>query len=835
MNEGAKYFKCDFQVHTPRDLRFSGPEYVTDDERRAYSAKLIKACRTKGVHAIAITDHHDLWFYQFIKEASHLETDGDGKVIFEQDRIIVYPGMELTLDVPCQALLIFDSILPLTDELVVKIYTALKIQNPNPKTTSKTSATTRLPFKSINDVYEALESIELLKNRFIIFPNIKEDGGDSILRTGFHNEYANGRFVGGYLDRGQYESHKSKVGWNNIVNGKTQAYGNRSIGVFQTSDNRDDSFLHLATSASWVKWSTPTAEALRQACLAKKSRILQEEPKLPLTSISNVKITNSSFLKTQQIEFNPQFNICIGGRGTGKSSILQYISWALGKDADPEKKNDLEKFAQNTLMNDGSVKLVVIKNGIPHFIKRSLTSYQIKIGKEDWQDTNSQNIASIIRADSFAQKELSKHEKNRTSQLTKIIENTVDSGLEPLRRQLEDNANQIKEVAATFEAYLANRKSSADLKTQIDSIEEQIKSLNNQLKDVPNVDKTILENNNLVDNEKTLIKTSEAQIASLSSQITSILQKGNFGLLTTDEASILNKPQVKELATSHDEIVRTIKTDLEGILRKLSSTALEGSKRSLKDLHLTHDLSYSEAKTRQSKFEEIIREIEDIRKRLSILIEDKQRVDESIAKQRGSIKQLQNLFYTRNRLNLELYKLIGSAVADVVSKSEKSLEIELTSLSNIDNIVKRFVSSVTSSKGQPDRTAAFFLNLLRGNNTYKQLLKFWLSIYRALWNKRKIEEAIVKYKLKNETLLETDFDRIADSLTFASIIEFALELPTYNLKLLYCKDGGNKIPFEDASYGQQAGSILTILLNQEFGPLLIVKAPLKIVAIINRV
>ena len=133
MNKGARYFKCDFQVHTPRDLQFSGQPCVSDAERKIYSEKFIKACRDRKIDAVAITDHHDLCFYNYIKKASLDETKLDGTPIEEYKRIVVFPGMELTLDVPCQALLIFDATLDLTDEVIVKIYTALSIQNQNSK------------------------------------------------------------------------------------------------------------------------------------------------------------------------------------------------------------------------------------------------------------------------------------------------------------------------------------------------------------------------------------------------------------------------------------------------------------------------------------------------------------------------------------------------------------------------------------------------------------------------------------------------------------------------------------------------------------------------------
>ena len=112
MDRGAHFFQCDFQVHTPRDKRWSGPDAVTDDERCAYAAELVAACRERGVQAIAITDHHCTAFIPFVRQAAAEETAQDGRELDTRQRLIIFPGMELTLGVPCQALIIFDADFP---------------------------------------------------------------------------------------------------------------------------------------------------------------------------------------------------------------------------------------------------------------------------------------------------------------------------------------------------------------------------------------------------------------------------------------------------------------------------------------------------------------------------------------------------------------------------------------------------------------------------------------------------------------------------------------------------------------------------------------------------
>src|SRR5205085_2534913 len=126
--------------------------------------------------------------------------------------------------------------------------------------------------------------------------------------------------VGGYLDGSVDQLQK---GNRSIVDGKAGEYGHKRIALFQTSDSRKANHADLGEPSTWVKWAVPTAEALRQACLAQESRIAQEEPELPSVSITALDVSNSAFLGPIRLELNSQYNALIGGRGTGKSTILE--------------------------------------------------------------------------------------------------------------------------------------------------------------------------------------------------------------------------------------------------------------------------------------------------------------------------------------------------------------------------------------------------------------------------------------------------------------------------------------------------------------------------------
>jgi hypothetical protein len=105
-DRGARFWKCDFQIHTLRDAAWSGPFHPVND-RTSFAEALVGDCRSKGVQAVAITDHHDLCLWKFIHDAAQREPRSNGSAYSSGERLIVFPGVEITLATPsCQALLI---------------------------------------------------------------------------------------------------------------------------------------------------------------------------------------------------------------------------------------------------------------------------------------------------------------------------------------------------------------------------------------------------------------------------------------------------------------------------------------------------------------------------------------------------------------------------------------------------------------------------------------------------------------------------------------------------------------------------------------------------------
>jgi chromosome segregation protein len=109
MDSGAHYYRTDLQIHSPRDPRWSGERPKAPEQRSEWAVKFVAACRAKRLQAVAMTDHHDFVMAPYVRDAAARETDHAGEPLPDHQRLIVFPGLELTLAALCQALLVLDA------------------------------------------------------------------------------------------------------------------------------------------------------------------------------------------------------------------------------------------------------------------------------------------------------------------------------------------------------------------------------------------------------------------------------------------------------------------------------------------------------------------------------------------------------------------------------------------------------------------------------------------------------------------------------------------------------------------------------------------------------
>lgn len=350
--------KSDLQVHSPRDRNWVGEKLQggsPEDEakRAAWANSFIDACIARGLSAVAITDHHDFTFIPYVQAA--IEQRG------LKDKLILFPGTEVTCNDSSQCLVLFDRD---TDETLWDQMFGLLPRVQKPEAEAQAAAQPDLCGRDIAELLKELNRNTVIEGRFIALPNGSGEGGHkTVLRRGYHERFATLQSVGVYSDHAYSEY---KHGDLKIIRGEIQQWGTSRRGILPTGDNRSQSFENLGNNPCWIKLGEPTTEAIRQALLADEARVRYEPPVYAAQLITGM-IVSSTLTGELKLTFNEGFNALIGGRGSGKSALLEYIRFGLGRsavDLGTDQERTRERELLESTLTGGYVSLELERNGV---------------------------------------------------------------------------------------------------------------------------------------------------------------------------------------------------------------------------------------------------------------------------------------------------------------------------------------------------------------------------------------------------------------------------------------------------------------------------------------
>ena len=104
----------------------------------------------------------------------------------------------------------------------------------------------------------------------------------------------------------------------------------RPIAIINAQDVSSPEDLRSAGSSCFIKMSEVSVEALRQAFLDPDSRIRLNSDASPEPHAEFLALSwEGGFLDGTSIHFNPNLNVLVGGRGTGKSTMIESLRCAL--------------------------------------------------------------------------------------------------------------------------------------------------------------------------------------------------------------------------------------------------------------------------------------------------------------------------------------------------------------------------------------------------------------------------------------------------------------------------------------------------------------------------
>lgn len=842
MDKGAHFYRCDFQVHSPRDLAWKGASYTELDDRKAYAESFIKACREKGLNSVAITDHHDLCFFKYFRDAAANEKQEEGTEVPEEEKIIVFPGLELTLNIPCQAIVIFDSNFP--DTLLGQVLTVLAI-TPSSDSEEKTAEVQRLDaITTLEQLKQKFDEHDLLRDRYIILPNVTSGGSDTLLRDGVANKYKTMPCVGGYLD-GSID--KCSDGDLNILNGQVSHYGNKRIALFQTSDSRSEDHKHFGEVSTWVKWAVPTAEALRQACLAQESRISQSKPQLPSVIIKSVHASNSEFMGPIDLAVNPQYTALIGSRGTGKSTILEYLRWALCDEHQHEEAVDGQSLAvrqrnlvENTLTKyDATVEVRFEVNGVPHMVRRRSKSGEVllKIAQGELEACTPEDIRTLLPIQAYSQKQLSRVGV-RVDELDRFVRSGIKTELDTISSQARSIVSKIRQIYSSVRRKQNIANSIREDRLNLESLTQQAQTIRGSLTGLSEEQQALiakqqlyLNGDLLVDGWKEEAKDISRSIEGLVAALEAFPAEIDESLKQLAEIEILE--QLREVITGQGDALLALLKDADASIKAVVNPEGEftGDSKSRFDVWKaakdTFNQQYNVAKGAASSHETQLKTLSELEEKIG---EISRRIDraskelESLGKPEEEFSELRGEWVDLHKKRGDLYEEQCSKLTELSGGAIRATALKGADISSIEELLK---SAIKGSGLRAQKIDDFLENVSSSDDPI------------AAWGIALHELEQLSYRTPDENedgdssdtpnllafgFATADLTKLANKLTPETWLELVLTPMEDNTIFDYQTKEGEYIPFEHASAGQQATALLFTLLNQS-GPPLIIDQP----------
>lgn len=399
MTAYSRFYLSDLQVHTIADKHHSyGAWHGKED---AFASKLIEAHAEQGVEVIAVTDHLTIEWWRPLYSAG------------QDQGVHVFPGMEISVN-GCHLLVIWDA----TEDAFESAETFRRNLFRPGDSKKSTSGGYRVVTRT--GVREIAEEAADLGGLVLAAHSTKQKMG--LFAKGVCRDRADVAQSG--LIAGFDMSGDTK---NRTLDNPSTDFGASDPSWFISGDTR--SFESVGQGACWLKLGDPpTLEGLRQAFLLPETRIvLPDRHRKKWGHVTPVRFAASvdpdwpriesvaidgGFHDGFRVEFGPGLNAIIGGKGTGKSALIEILRHVL----DLEESDDhqlIENRLENLPANAEVLARLVDAEGTHYSVSRiGGKSPSPTLADADGKDTGLP-VESRFVAQVFGQRELRRLAESR--------------------------------------------------------------------------------------------------------------------------------------------------------------------------------------------------------------------------------------------------------------------------------------------------------------------------------------------------------------------------------------------------------------------------------------
>lgn len=441
--EGARFYKCALQVNPYSYAKYRGE---TPLDENAYNEQILEQCQKNEITVVGLADH------------GKVEDSESLRALLRDNEIIVFPGFEISSSEKIHMVCLYPET---TEVLLLNQYlgqlmgsnlTELKEDPTYPSSLSCEKIAGHV-LNNQNGFWYAAHMTN--KNGLLRLSG----AGDNYVHLWKQDNLVIAGQIPGTIDDLDVEETKLKI-YQKIIKNKNLDYKrSRSIATINAKDINTPETLSRLSASCLIKMTNPTFSAFTQAFFDPKSRIRlnHQVPDRQYSFIESIKWQGAGFFEDNAIAFSRHLNAVIGGRGTGKSTLIESIRYALDL---PDQKKDpkvQEAFRKNTLSNSQIILKVFSKAQQGNYYTISRRYGEAPVVENEQGEVSRLSPKDILPdIQLLGQNEILEIEQDESAKLD-LIDNflpdsdTFDANMAEIKRRLKTNRGKLISANAEFE------------------------------------------------------------------------------------------------------------------------------------------------------------------------------------------------------------------------------------------------------------------------------------------------------------------------------------------------------------------------------------------------
>ena len=543
---GAEFRKCALQVN-PRHYSgtYRGQPSPLDDE--AYARELVEKADALGITVLAVTDHNHAGGVAAIRAAA------------SERGIHVFSGFELASTEGIHVLCLYPP--DFTEEQLDRCLGAFGVQ-----AMGTSSEVCDRPFSALLSCVRNQGGISIaahVTNKNGLFQALH---GQARIRAWRDDNLCAIQIPGSV--------HDLPEDIRPIVENRNHDYirqhapeSNLAIAVVNARDVQSPDDLEDPAATCWVKMSDVGIEGLRQAFLDPGSRIrLHTDPSIEEHAELVAMTWQGGFLDNTAVRFNPNLNVLVGGRGAGKSTVLESLRHALGLEPLGEDARAIHKGIIRNVLRSGTKVSLLVRCHRPsprdYRIERTIPNPPVV------RDEQTGEVLNVTAADVFPGVEI--YGQHEISELT--------GSPEKLTRLLERFVEQDDSVSARKQEL---RQELERLRSRILSAREEHARIDDRLAALPGLEETLkryqeagleddLKEQSLLVREERVLDTVPERLRPFRSCLEALRQALPIDRVFLSARALEDLPG-KEILADADRVLEQLSRDLEGVQEVLTA------------------------------------------------------------------------------------------------------------------------------------------------------------------------------------------------------------------------------------------------------------------------